>query len=148
VSTLAEWKRLVDSTLAGGGRRAGGARQAVVEVLAGHECCVSAQQVADELQRSGHRVGLASVYRALDLLHSEGLVQRVDLGHGGYQYEPVLPGGEHHHHVVCDRCGEVTAFEDVSLERAIERMGRKLRRAVRAHDVVLHAECRRCAART
>ena len=72
---------------------------------------------------------------------------RVDLGDGSSRYEPAMPGGDHHHHVVCDRCGEVTPFEDPSLERAIERLGEELDRAVAAHDVVLHADCRRCAAR-
>ena len=47
-----------------------------------------------------------------------GLVQRVDLGDGGSRYEPILPGGEHHHHAVCDTCGKVTPFEDERLEGA------------------------------
>ncbi|MBM3668089.1 MAG: transcriptional repressor [Actinobacteria bacterium] len=143
----AAWREEVKAVLRHEGKRSGGAREAVVDALAGHDCCVSAQEIADELRGGESRVGLASVYRALELLHGEGLVQRVDLGGGGYRYEPILPGGEHHHHVVCDRCGEVTAFEDPTLERAIERMERRLRRVVSAHDVVLHADCRRCAAR-
>ena len=97
------------------------------------------------MRDEGSKVGLASVYRALDLLHGMGLVQRVDLGDGGLRYEPILPGGEHHHHAVCDTCGRVTAFEDERLESDLERLAARLRHSVKAHDVVIHGSCSRCA---
>jgi Fur family ferric uptake transcriptional regulator len=90
-------------------------------------------------------VGTASVYRALDLLHSAGLVQRVELGDGGARYEALIPGGDHHHHVVCDRCGRITPFEDRALERAIDRLGTRLHHRVSGHEIVLRGECPRCA---
>jgi Fur family ferric uptake transcriptional regulator len=58
----------------------------------------------------------------------------------------VIPGGEHHHHAVCDSCGSITPFEDPSLERAIDRLGSRLDHTVAAHDVVLHGRCARCQA--
>ena len=70
-------------------------------------------------------VGIASVYRALDLLARLGLVRRLDVGSAS-GYEPALPGGDHHHHVVCDRCGKVSSFEDPALEEAIDRLSRRL----------------------
>ena len=36
------------------------------------------------------------------------------------------PRRRHHHHLVCDRCGEVAAFEDVELERAIARLAERV----------------------
>ena len=71
---------------------------------------------------TGRDVGLASIYRALELLERLRLARRVDAGEGVARYEPVDPAGAHHHHLVCDRCGEVAAFEDVELERAIARL--------------------------
>ena len=47
--------------------------------------------------------------------------------------------GDHHHHLVCDRCGEVAAFEDVELERAIARLAERVDYSVDAHDVTLAA---------
>jgi ABC-2 type transport system ATP-binding protein len=98
----------------------------------------------DELRSGGEGVGLASVYRTLDLLHGLGLVQRVDVGEGGQRYEPVVPGGEHHHHAVCDSCGRLTRFEDPSLERALERLSDRLGHRGAAHDVVIRGTCARC----
>ena len=140
-----DWQRYATRALRDAGHRAGGARGAVIELLSGQSCCLSAQEISEELGKGGTNVGLASVYRALDLLHEMGLVQRVDLGDGGQRYEPIQPGGEHHHHAVCDSCGRVTAFEDEKLESALHRLAARLRHSINAHDVVIHGFCRRCA---
>ena len=116
----AEWAAHALAEVAGAGHRSGGARAAVIASLAEQECCRSAQEIFDQLRGEGRRVGIASVYRVLDLLVSLGLVQRLDLGGGIARYEPALPGGEHHHHLVCVDCGEVRPFEDPQLERALE----------------------------
>ena len=138
------WSAIAREALGDAGLRRGGARQAVVDQLAREDCCVTAQEIADRLSASGSRVGIASVYRALEALDRIGLVQRVEVGDGGTRYEAVVPGGEHHHHVVCDSCGRISAFEDPGLERAIGRLGDRLGHRVSGHDVLIHGECRRC----
>jgi Fur family ferric uptake transcriptional regulator len=116
-----------------------------VGLLAGQSCCLSAQEISDALRGAGTDIGLASVYRALDLLNEMGLVQRVEFGDGGARYEPVVPGGEHHHHAVCDSCGRVTAFEDERLEQQLERLAGRLRHSMSGHDIVIRGDCARCA---
>ena len=138
------WKELALETLDEAGHRSGGARRAVVEQLARESCCVTAHEIAEALRDSGSRVGIASVYRALDALDRVGLVQRVELGEGGARYEAVVPGGEHHHHVVCDSCGRISAFEDARLERAIDLLAKDLGHRVSRHEVLIHGECGRC----
>lgn len=140
----AAWSELALEALGEAGHRAGGARRSVVALLASERCCLTAQEIADRLRSEGSGVGIASVYRALDLLHGIGLVQRVEVGGGSARYEAVIPGGEHHHHVVCDSCGRISAFEDEGLERAIGRLASRLGHTVSAHDVLIHGECSRC----
>ena len=120
-------------------------RRAVAEVLASFTDFRSAQEIHERLRRDGSDAGIASIYRALDLLHDLGLVQRVEFGAGGARFEPVVPGGEHHHHAVCDRCGRVTPFKDEWLEKELERLAGNLKHSMRGHDLVIHGECRRCA---
>lgn len=141
-----QWKTLAGDALRRAGHRSGGAREAVVEQLARESCCVTAQQLVARIggRQAGAGVGIASVYRALDLLAGIGLVQRVELGEGAARFEAVMPGGEHHHHVVCERCGRLTAFEDEGLERAIARLAARLGHVVSSHDVLLHGTCERC----
>ncbi len=114
-----EWAEATRASLQRKGLRNGGARRAVIDLLAEQDCCLTAQEIFDRLRESDRKVGIASVYRVLELLTSEGLVQRIDLGSGIARYEPIHSGGDHHHHLVCDSCGRVEAFEDPSLERAL-----------------------------
>ncbi|HLG09782.1 MAG TPA: Fur family transcriptional regulator [Gaiellaceae bacterium] len=124
--------------------RSGSARRAVVELLGRQGCCLSAQEIHERLRAAGPRVGIASVYRALEGLAELGLVQRVDLGDGIARFEPAHPGGDHHHHLVCDDCGKVEPFEDPTLEAVIERVADGRGYAVQAHDVVLRGACEDC----
>lgn len=124
--------------------RSGGARRVVVEFLGEQRCCVSAQQIHDGVRAQGAHVGIASVYRALDGLTELGLVQRVDLGDGISRFEPADPGGDHHHHLVCDDCGRVEPFEDPPLESALVRVADGHGYEMAGHDVVVRGACRDC----
>jgi len=124
--------------------RSGGARRLVVELLGEQDCCLSAQEIHDEVRARGSSVGIASVYRALEGMDALGLVQRIDLGDGVARFEPAHAGGDHHHHLVCDDCGKVEPFSDVPLERALERAAGKLGYALDQHDVVLRGACEDC----
>ena len=138
-----EWAAHARDTLRNEGHRSGGARLAVVDLLARQHCCLTAQEIFDQLREDGRGAGMASIYRTLDLLTRTSLVRRVELGPAAC-YEPAHPGGEHHHHVVCDRCGKVSSFEDPALEDAIARLARRLRYSVGEHDVVLRGSCPDC----
>jgi Fur family ferric uptake transcriptional regulator len=135
-----DWVEATTAALTRKGLRKGGARRAVIELLAAQSCCLTAQDIFDALRSSSRKVGIASVYRILELLTSEGFVQRIDLGSGVARYEPMWPDG-HHHHLVCDKCGKVDAFEDNALERALGRVEANSGYTVAGHDVVLHGTC-------
>ncbi len=143
-STASPWSEHAFAVLAEHGHRAGGARAAVIEALGRHGGCLDADELAARLRRERTRVGVASVYRALGLLAELGLLQRVPVAGGSARYELVGPGGDHHHHLVCDGCGATTPFEDEALERAISRLSRRTEYAVQAHDVTLHGTCPDC----
>ncbi len=120
----------------------------MLDALAARACCATAQDLADELRGERGRVGIASIYRALELLVRLGLVRRLDMGDGTARFEAAQPGGEHHHHLVCDRCGRVSQFEDPHLEEAIERAAARVDHRIEAHDVVLRGTCPDCTAAT
>lgn len=141
-----DWQQHTLATLSAAGHRKGGARNAVVELLADQDCALTAQEIDDRLRETGRAVGRASVYRILELLTEMKLVQRIDVGQGIARYERHQPDGDHHHHLVCDNCGTVEPFEDPSLEQAIEQVSQRLSFAVDEHDVVLHGACSDCRA--
>lgn len=138
------WSELATESLERAGLRSGGARAKIVDRLASQQCCRSAQEIHSHLRSSGESVGIASVYRALEALEGLGLVQRTDLGDGVGMYEAVVPGGEHHHHIVCDRCERVTPFEDETLEKTIHDLARERRHTPTAHEIVIRGICTDC----
>ena len=146
--TAPHWTEHAFATLSEHGHRLGGARTAVVEALGRRGGCLDADELVATLRRGRKRVGVASVYRALALLSELGLLQRVPVAGGSARYELAGPGGEHHHHLVCDDCGATASFEDEALERAIGRLSGRTAYAVQAHDVTLHGTCPDCQSAT
>lgn len=139
------WEKRALEALGEAGYRRGGARVAVVEALARHDCAVTALELEEELRRRDVSVARASVYRGLNQLEELRLVQRFEAERGIASYERVNPDGEHHHHAICRRCGRMEPFEDRDLERAIERVSDEVAFEVAEHDVVLRGLCKSCA---
>jgi len=147
VSTPRTWVDGAEAVLAAAGRKRGGARRAVLELLGGETCALSAVEIEDALgEEASRRVSRASVYRILDELEHLGLVQRVEIGQAMVRYERAGGGEEHHHHLVCDACGLVMPFSDPGLERAIRSLSERVPLAVAEHEIVLRGACRDCAA--
>jgi Fur family ferric uptake transcriptional regulator len=138
------WAEHALATLQEAGHRRGGARTAVVEALAGHQCAVTAIELDDELRRRKPAVARASVYRALEQLEELGLVRRLEVSRGTAGFERVDPAGHHHHHAICRDCGRMVPFEDRSLEQAIHRLSESIDFDVAEHDVVLKGRCEKC----
>jgi Fur family ferric uptake transcriptional regulator len=133
------WSEQATGRLNEAGFRAGAARRQVIELLEGECCAITAL----EIDRRLPAVGRASVYRTLEQLEQLDLVHRVDVGGESAAYERNDPG-EHHHHMVCVRCGRLVPFEDPSLERAIHRVGERAVFEVTSHDVLLRGVCPGC----
>jgi Fur family transcriptional regulator, ferric uptake regulator len=141
---VSDWTQHAQRELEREGYRISGPRSAVVETLDDLGCSVTAKEIADRLHHRGENIGVASIYRTLELLDKLRLTRRVDAAEGVARYEPVGPSGEHHQHIVCDTCGEVSTFEDSDLERAIERLASRVDYAIDTHDVTLRGECPTC----
>jgi Fur family ferric uptake transcriptional regulator len=144
MSDTNSWPDHARNVLKDRGFSRGGARDAVIEYLGRQRCAATAQEIHRALKEDGRAVGIASVYRSLEALHNLQLVQRFDAGHGEGRYETVAPSGQHHHHVVCDECERIMPFEDLALERAIDKLAERVPYAVAGHDVVLHGRCPDC----
>lgn len=140
-----DWATRASGRLADAGYRRGGARRAVIDLLAAQPCALSALEIEEALQGSARQVARASVYRVLDELEQLKLVSRIEVGQGITRYEAAHPHGEHHHHhLVCEVCDTVFPFSDDELERTIHRVARRVAFDVAEHDIVLHGICGPC----
>jgi Fur family ferric uptake transcriptional regulator len=139
------WSAHARAVLEDAGHRRGGARDEVIDLLANQACALSAHDIEGALRAGGRPIGRASIYRALDILSEHGLVKRLDVGRSEACFEPARSDGHHHHHVICERCGTLTAFDDPEFEDAIDRLADRLGIRIDDHDVLLRGTCRSCA---
>lgn len=118
------------------------ARFSVFEELSRTERPLSPRELYDDLLRKKKRIGLTSIYRALDLLESLGIVFKTMSG-AVARYR--LCGMErHHHHIVCERCGEVVEFDFCDLPHWRKHLDRMTGYKITAHRFEFVGLCRRC----
>jgi Fur family transcriptional regulator, ferric uptake regulator len=118
-------------------------RLAVATVVLDAADHLSAEDVLRRVAKRGPDVGLATVYRTLDLLVSSGLVAERDFGEGFRRYEPVTPG-QAHEHCICSGCGRVMELSNDRLERVIALVAEEVEFRPHHHHLEVFGLCRDC----
>ncbi|PDO10893.1 MAG: transcriptional repressor [Candidatus Reconcilbacillus cellulovorans] len=121
-------------------------REATVRVLLEHEeDHLSAEDVFLLLKEKSPDIGLATVYRTLELLSELHVVEKLNFGDGVARYDlRGETGGHHHHHLICVRCGSMTEIMDDWLLPLEERLAEEYGFTVLDHRLDFHGICRRC----
>lgn len=124
-------------------------RVAILEVL---NCRpgkhMTAEEIYDHVKKKYPEIGLATVYRTIQLLSDLNLIDKLNLDDGFVRYEigrksPVEPN-HHHHHLICLDCGNIYAFQDDLLETLENRIKETLGFEVVDHEVKLYGHCKKC----
>ena len=89
-------------------------REAVRGALADTTGFVSAQMLHQTMREQGSEVGLATVYRALADLATEGEADSLQQ-EGEALYRACTPG-RHHHHLICRRCARTEEIQADAVE--------------------------------
>ena len=117
--------------------------QAVLDVVLGSDNFRSAQDIHAQLRASGETVGLTTVYRHLALLTDDGRLDALQTADGEVVYRR-CHSEEHHHHVVCRRCGRGTEVELPDIERWAESTANELGYTDVTHTVEIFGVCTDC----
>jgi Fur family ferric uptake transcriptional regulator len=120
-------------------------RRAVAEAVAEQDGHFTAEEVLDIARSRRRGVGRATVFRSLELLTGLGLVERVDLPSGEHAYVACQPA-EHHHHVLCSRCGRSVDVADVGLASVLRRVEASTGYQIDTHRLELFGLCPECRA--
>lgn len=109
----------------------------------------SAQDVYAVLRAAGGTVGLSTVYRHLQSLVDDGVVDVIHTPDGEATYRLCGDAGAgHHHHLVCRDCGRTQEIENRAIERWAGEMAAEHGYADVDHTVELFGTCPDCAQRT
>ena len=110
------------------------------------------EEIYDIVKKDSPEIGLATIYRSIQLLCQLGLVNRIVLNDGINRYE-IADKSErhnkhHHHHLVCVNCGKVIEFEDDLLEVLEETIKLKMHFITVNHEVNFFGYCSDCKSST
>jgi Fur family ferric uptake transcriptional regulator len=119
-------------------------RRLLAELVAGSQGHFSAADLMDRARQRRAKVGRATIFRALELLTSLHVVERLDLPNRSHAYVMCDPD-EHHHHLVCSRCGRSVDVADGELARLVDEIGRRNGYRVETHRLELFGICPLCA---
>ena len=107
---------------------------------------MSAEDVYGFLRKQDSEIGLATVYRALDLLSKLGILVQIDFGDGCARYElnTADPNVHQHHHLICVKCKKVIEFEEDLLDDLEADIAKKSGFQILNHEVKFFGYCKDC----
>lgn len=121
-------------------------REATLRVLLEREDDhLSAENVFLLVKEKAPEIGLATVYRTLELLSELKVVDKINFGDGVSRYDLRKEGVEHfHHHLVCMECGAVDEIMEDLLEDVEKIVERDWGFQVKDHRLTFHGVCKQC----
>ncbi|OGW66797.1 MAG: transcriptional repressor [Nitrospirae bacterium RIFCSPLOWO2_02_FULL_62_14] len=103
---------------------------------------ITAEQMYRLLARKDPHIGLATIYRTLNLFCEAGLAQARHFG-SQTQYDNVSHKG-HHDHLICTGCGKIVEFENQEIERLQEQVASRHGFTIKTHKLELYGLCSHC----
>ncbi len=122
-------------------------REAIVRVLIENaDMHPKAEDIYMLTKQLAPDIGLATIYRTLELLERLNIIYRLEYGDGQSRYELVCKSEEHyHHHLICLKCGGISEFKDDLLEELEARIWREQQFEIVDHSLRFFGHCAKCA---
>lgn len=95
-----------------------------------------------DLRRDEPRMGRATVYRAVEKLVGQGLLNRVEFADGSHHFR--VCGGAHHHHLTCTQCHRVVEVQMCLPAEQMASISRQTDFAIEGHSLTLFGRCADC----
>ncbi len=133
-------------TLQAHGLRATRSRLAILQVLGGTSEHLRVAEVHRRARRLDAEIGLASVYRTMDLLTQMGLVKHVHMDYRHRSYASITE--PHSHHLVCTNCGLAVEIFDCRLDNLARSIARRTDFEIDGHCMEFFGRCQKCRSRS
>lgn len=109
---------------------------------------LTAEEIYELIKKESPEIGLATVYRTIQLLLELKIIDRIYLDDGSVRYELghvyEEEDAHHHHHLICVKCGRVMSFQGDLLDEFEERIEKQTGFQIQDHDVKLYGYCADC----
>ncbi|MBI5410397.1 MAG: transcriptional repressor [Nitrospirae bacterium] len=103
---------------------------------------ITAERMYHLLAKKDPHLGLATIYRTLNLFCEAGLAQARHFG-TQTQYDNISHKG-HHDHLICTDCGKIVEFENCDIERLQEEVAGRNGFTIKTHKLEMYGLCAAC----
>jgi Fur family transcriptional regulator, ferric uptake regulator len=120
-------------------------RRVVLEALLENtDSHLSAEELYVLAKEKDPEIGLATIYRTLDLLEELNILHKMNFGDGRSRYELCHLHSHHHHHLVCLNCNQILEVEEDLLQQLEEVIEKELHFRIVDHRVQFFGYCASC----
>ncbi|MGM0472177.1 MAG: Fur family transcriptional regulator [Bacillota bacterium] len=116
-------------------------RKAILKVLYQIDRPLSAQEILNQLKSKHPKLRLSTIYRNLNLFEVNNLINRLNFTDQETKFE--LLTDKHHHHLICQVCGEITPL-DCPLNNFEEELSSKTDYTILDHKIKVYGICPHC----
>ena len=119
-------------------------REVVLEILYKHNKHFTPEELYLKIKNEYPKlnIGIATIYRTLNLLEESKMITSISFGQSGKKYEIAVK--PHHDHLICDMCGSIIEFEDQEIEDRQLEIAKKYHFMITSHSLQLHGICKEC----
>lgn len=122
-------------------------RRAIIEVLIENDNAhLSSEEIYDMVRQNCPEIGLATVYRTMQLLDDINAISKLNLDDGCIRYELNLEGEDmhHHHHLICKECGKIIEVKEDLLDEIEKKVESRYHFSIKDHDLKFYGTCDDC----
>lgn len=121
-------------------------RRSVLDVLIEHnDAHLSTEEIYGKVKEKYPEIGLATVYRTVQLFEEMGIVDRLNFDDGCSRFELASEDTvHHHHHLICEACNKVFEVENDLLDEIESEIERKYAFKIHDHNVMFYGTCKEC----
>ena len=139
--TVKEKERAFQQYIQTSGLKTTRQRNTIVNVFFSMKGHISVEELLRQVKAVNPKIGYATVYRTLHLLVASGLVEERRFGDGLARYEG-HSDIEHHDHMICLDCGEISEFYNPRLESLQDKLAEENNFEIYRHRLELYGVCK------
>lgn len=118
-------------------------RLAILGYMAREKGHPDMQEIYDNILMECPGIGLATVYRTVELYLEMGVLRALTLRNNQLRYELNRPD-DHHHHMVCTGCGQVSEFGSCNFQLIAGEIEKATRFRIYDHSLEVYGLCPIC----
>ncbi|HHY41075.1 MAG TPA: transcriptional repressor [Syntrophaceticus sp.] len=120
-------------------------RQIILKVLLDNiEEHLTAEEIHTITKQKDPEIGLATIYRTLEILAELNILHKIDFGDGCIRYEFTDQESHNHHHLICIKCGKVIEVNDDFLETLENWIEKQTGFNIINHQLKFFGYCKEC----